>query len=79
LRRERGSAGVVLPGLPVVADFSEGGWMRTVGIDVHKRFAEVAVVEDGEVGRLGRIAIEQLGAFAASLRATTTWSSSRPP
>jgi len=43
--------------------------MRTVGIDVHKRFAEVAVVEDGEVRRLGRIAIEQLDAFAASLRA----------
>ncbi len=43
--------------------------MRTIGIDVHKRFAEVAVVEDGEVGRLGRIAIEQLDAFAASLRA----------
>src|SRR5215212_1302334 len=43
--------------------------MRTFGIDVHKRFAEVAVVEDGEVRRLGRIAIEQFDGFAASLRA----------
>ena len=43
--------------------------MRTFGIDVHKRFAEVAVVEDGEVRRLGRIGIEQLDAFAASPRA----------
>ena len=29
--------------------------MRTVALDVHKRFAEVAVHEDGDVRRLGRI------------------------
>jgi hypothetical protein len=29
--------------------------MRTVALDVHKRFAEVAVHEDGGLSRLGRI------------------------
>lgn len=41
--------------------------MRTVALDVHKRFAEVAVHEDGEVQRVGRIKTEDLEAFAQSL------------
>jgi transposase len=41
--------------------------MRTVALDVHKRFAEVAVHEDGGVRRLGRIETGQLRAFAESL------------
>lgn len=41
--------------------------MRTVALDVHKRFAEVAVHEDGGLRRLGRIETAQLRAFAASL------------
>jgi transposase len=41
--------------------------MRTVALDVHKRFAEVAVHEDGGVRRLGRIETGQLAAFAQSL------------
>jgi ketosteroid isomerase-like protein len=41
--------------------------MRTVALDVHKRFAEVAVHEDGEVRRLGRIETGELRAFAESL------------
>jgi transposase len=41
--------------------------MRTVALDVHKRFAEVAVHEQGEVRRLGRIETTELRAFAASL------------
>jgi transposase len=40
---------------------------RTLGLDVHKRFAEVAVHEHGEVRRLGRIETKDLQAFAASL------------
>jgi len=40
---------------------------RTLGLDVHKRFAEVAVHEDGVVRRLGRIETKELPAFAASL------------
>jgi transposase len=40
---------------------------RTLGMDVHKRFAEVAVHEEGAVRRLGRIETKQLRAFAASL------------
>jgi integrase/recombinase XerD len=34
--------------------------MRTVALDVHKRFAEVAVHEDGALRRLGRIETAQL-------------------
>ena len=41
--------------------------MRTVALDVHKRFAEVAVHVDGGVRRLGRIETGQLRAFAQSL------------
>jgi transposase len=44
--------------------------MRTVALDVHKRFAEVAVHEDGGVRRLGRIETGQLREFAASLGAS---------
>jgi hypothetical protein len=41
--------------------------VRTVALDVHKRFAEVAVIEDGGLRRLGRIETGQLGVFAQSL------------
>jgi transposase len=41
--------------------------MRTVALDVHKRFAEVAVHEDGELRRLGRIETGELRMFAESL------------
>ncbi|MFL5864948.1 MAG: IS110 family transposase [Solirubrobacteraceae bacterium] len=41
--------------------------MRTVALDVHKRFAEIAVHEDGGLRRLGRIETGQLQAFADSL------------
>lgn len=42
--------------------------MRTVALDVHKRFSEVAVHEDGGgLRRLGRIETAQLRAFAESL------------
>ena len=41
--------------------------MRTVALDVHKRFAEVAVHEDGGVRRLGRIETARLREFAASV------------
>jgi transposase len=41
--------------------------MRTVALDVHKRFAEVAVHEDGAVRRLGRIETAGLRVFARSL------------
>ena len=44
--------------------------MRTVALDVHKRFAEVAVHEDGDVRRLGHIETGQLREFAASLGPT---------
>lgn len=40
---------------------------RTVALDVHKRFAEVAVHEDGEVRRVGRIETTDLRVFAQSL------------
>jgi transposase len=40
---------------------------RTVALDVHKRFAEVAVHEDGQVRRVGRIETRHLRVFAQSL------------
>jgi transposase len=40
---------------------------RTLGLDVHKRFAEVAVCEDGELRRLGRVQTSELRSFAESL------------
>ena len=43
--------------------------VRTVALDVHKRFAEVAVHEDGRLRRLGRIETGQLRTFAQSLGA----------
>jgi transposase len=41
--------------------------MRTIGLDVHKRFAEVAVHEQGAVRPLGRVAVNDLPRFAATL------------
>ena len=38
---------------------------RTVALDVHKRFAEVAVHEDGEVRRVGRIETSGLAGVRA--------------
>src|SRR3954470_17709166 len=43
------------------------GVVRTGALDVHKRFAEVAVIENGALRRLGRIETGQLGVFAESL------------
>jgi hypothetical protein len=51
----------------VVVDIEEVTVMRTVALDVHKRFAEIAVHEDGGVRRLGRIETGQLRALAESL------------
>lgn len=44
--------------------------MRTLGLDVHKTFIEVAQHEDGAVTRVGRVPIKDLAAFATSLGAT---------
>jgi transposase len=41
--------------------------VRTVALDVHKRFSEIAVHENGGLRRLGRIETSQLRAFAESL------------
>jgi hypothetical protein len=41
--------------------------VRTVALDVHTRFAEVAIHENGALRRLGRIETSQLGVFAQSL------------
>ncbi len=40
---------------------------RTLALDVHKRFSEVAVHEDGRVRRVGRIETKDLRVFAQSL------------
>lgn len=41
--------------------------MRTFGVDIHRRFAEVAMHEDGRTTRVGRIELEQIEVFANSL------------
>lgn len=43
--------------------------MRAIGLDVHRDFCEVAIVEDGVVRSAGRLATtpETLGLFARSL------------
>src|SRR5919204_802234 len=53
----------------VCCDGRRRGVSRVFGLDVHRDFAEVAVVEDGLLRRVGRIGTspEQLGAFAAGL------------
>lgn len=46
--------------------------MRVIGLDVHREFAEVAVLEDGRVSAAGRVGTspEELRLFAQSLAAT---------
>ena len=41
--------------------------MRTFGLDVHKRFIEVALHEDGRLTRVGQVEMDQLEVFADSL------------
>ena len=41
--------------------------MRTLGLDVHRRFAEVAVHDQGESTRIGRVELEDFAVFAESL------------
>jgi transposase len=50
----------------------EGRDVRTIALDIHKRFAEVAVQERGEVRRMGRIgtSARELRAFADQLETT---------
>jgi transposase len=46
--------------------------MRTIGLDVHREFAEVAIIEDGVARAAGRVATtpEALRLFAESLANT---------
>jgi transposase len=44
--------------------------VRTLGLDVHKTFIEVALHEAGSVRRVGRVAIRDLSVFAESLAPT---------
>jgi transposase len=66
------SEGVARPASPIVGvvDERKAGILRTLGLDVHKTFIEVALHEDGAVQRVGRVAIEDLAAFAESLGPT---------
>jgi transposase len=57
MRRERESVGVVRPTwLPLSSDGEQGGdVVRYIGVDVHREFAEVAVLEDGVARSGGRV------------------------
>jgi transposase len=72
MRRERGSVGVVSPSCADQGIECAGGvQMRYIGLDIHRDFAEVAVVEPGHpVRSWGRIVVRpaELRAFAATLR-----------
>jgi transposase len=57
MRRERESVGVVMPTwLPACDDGEGGGQVRYIGVDVHREFAEVAILEDGVARSGGRVA-----------------------
>jgi predicted NBD/HSP70 family sugar kinase len=45
------------------------GWMRSIGMDVHRDFCEIAIAENGAVRAAGRIKTEPatLALFAQSL------------
>ena len=71
MRCERGSVGVVLPVVSRVSSLrSEVVRVgRSIGLDVHRDFCQVAVVDGGRARSAGRIATspEQLELFAQSL------------
>src|SRR5260370_11991873 len=70
LRCERGCVGVVVPtASPVLSSECKETAMRSVALDVHLDFCEVAIVEDGELRSAGRIETkpEQIELFAGSL------------
>src|SRR4051794_436169 len=74
VRCERGSVGVVLarrPPVDVVVEV-EVQMGRSIGLDVHRDFCEVAIADGGRARSAGRIATtpEQLELFAASLAPT---------
>ena len=52
---EHESVCVVLPTGSLVIDGEEGERVRSIGLDVHRDFCEVAIVEAGEVRSAGRI------------------------
>ena len=67
---EHGSVVVVLPAASplLVFELEEVG-VRFIGVDVHRDFCEVAVVEDGRLRFAGQVASipSELGVFASSL------------
>jgi transposase len=69
LRCERESVDVVLPTGSPQSRNSKEDQVRAVGLDVHRDFSEVALVEDGDVRSAGRIETkpEALELFAQSL------------
>jgi Glycosyl hydrolases family 16 len=71
LRRERVSVGVVpSQRLPIVDHGRARGVVRYIGMDVHREFAQLAVVEDDLVRDEGRIRVtpEALRSWAGDLR-----------
>jgi transposase len=73
LCREHVSVRVVLPASsPRFAVFIEEVEVRAIGLDVHRDFCEVAVVDDGVLGSAGRVATTPaaLEVLAASFLAT---------
>ena len=53
--------------------------MRSIALDIHRDFCEVAIKDGGEVRSAGRIktSAQELELFAQSLAPTTRWRSRR--
>jgi transposase len=73
LRCERGSVVVVLPRLLLDEAKRKEQDMRVVGLDIHRSFAEAAMIDAGRVQQLGRIDLvrERVIAFAKRLGKNT--------
>ena len=69
MRCERGSVVVVLPLVLLNEAETQEQDMRVVGLDIHRSFAEAAMIDEGGVRQLGRIDLmrERVIAFAKRL------------
>jgi transposase len=70
MRCERESVGVVLPAGSRFIGEEKEPIMRIIGLDIHRTFAEVAILEEGVISHHGRVDItyRHIERFAARLR-----------
>src|SRR5205823_13611581 len=68
---EHGSVAVVLPAWSPTENHQRGGYMRSIALDVHRDFCEVAIKDESGLRLAGRArtSLEDLRPFAQSLGA----------